>query len=77
MNSFTDTQRLLIDPADAAVITEQPSYETVRHGRLYQYRVDLSNLEYLGPCLYRLPSGKVIKVVGGSAYYPGMCRIVD
>lgn len=77
MNSFTDTQPVDIDPADSAVITKLPSYDTVRHGRVYKYAVDVSSLEVIAPGLYRLPSGKRIRLERGSPEYPGMCRIVD
>lgn len=77
MHTYTDTLRIDIDPQDAEVLTRLPSYDTVRSGRVYKTRVAVRELESVEPGVYRLPSGKLLKVAKGSAEDVGVCRYVE
>lgn len=77
MNTYTDTVKIEIEPQDLGALTRLPSYDTVRHGRVYKTRVDVANLEAVEPGVYRLPSGKLLKVSEGSPESPGICRYVE
>lgn len=77
MHTYYDTVRIDIDPQDAEVLTRLPSYDAVRHGRVYKTRVAVRELESVEPGVYRLPSGKLLRVAMGSAEYVGVCRYVE
>lgn len=74
---FTDTVRIDIDERDAEVLIREPSYDTVRAGRVYQTRVRTAKLEAVEPGVYRLPSGKLLRVANGSPEGVGTCRYVE
>jgi hypothetical protein len=67
LHTYTDTLRIDIDPQDAEVLTRLPSYDTVRSGRVYKTRVAVRRLEVVEQDVYRLPSGKLLRVAKGSA----------
>lgn len=77
VNEYTDTVRPEIDPKDTNVLWRLGSYQTVRHGRVHKMRVDVSGLEAVAKGVYRLPSGKLLKVAKGSPEDVGTCRYVD
>lgn len=76
MHTYTDTVKIEIDPRDAVVLHRGFGYDTVRHGRVYKTRVDVEKLEAVEPGVYRLPSGKLLRVAKGSPEDVGVCRYV-
>lgn len=77
MHTYYDIFKLDIDPQDAEVLTRLPSYDTPRHGRVYKTRVAVRELSAVSEGVYRLPSGKLLKIAKGSAQHVGVCRYVE
>lgn len=77
LHTYTDTVKIDINPADAEVLTRLPSHDTVRSGRVYRTRVAVRQLDAVAEGVYRLPSGKLLKIAKGSPESPGICRYVE